>query len=142
MSSESAGTSTLTLPTDALEENLTALPDDAISEEAEAWAREICEALCRHHFASGRSPNGLAAAAIYSAALVKDGSAYGGRVGLSQERVSELCDASMVTIRNNYKNVIAAWAEVNEDDLDREELRTYRDVWEADVDVPEPEWSR
>jgi len=72
-----------------------------VSEEAERRARELLEAGMREGIHSGKSPVGLAAAAIYAAALLTNEK-------LTQSEVSSVTDVSEVTIRNRYKELLEA----------------------------------
>lgn len=81
--------------------------DLQISDEAERLARELLETAKREGVHSGRSPAGLAAAAIYAAArLVNE--------QLTQSEVSEAVDVSEVTIRNRYQELLEVYGENNE----------------------------
>jgi transcription initiation factor TFIIB len=70
-----------------------------LSEEAERRARELLEAAKGQGVHSGKSPVGLAAAAIYAAALLTNEK-------VTQSQVSEVTDVSEVTIRNRYKELL------------------------------------
>jgi transcription initiation factor TFIIB len=70
-----------------------------LSEEAERRARELLEAAKGEGVHSGKSPVGLAAAAIYAAALLTNEK-------VTQSQVSEVTDVSEVTIRNRYKELL------------------------------------
>ncbi len=70
-----------------------------LSEEAERRARELLEAAKGAGVHSGKSPVGLAAAAIYAAALLTNEK-------VTQSQVSEVTDVSEVTIRNRYKELL------------------------------------
>ena len=72
-----------------------------LSEEAERRARELLESGKRQGVHSGKSPVGLAAAAIYAAALLTNEK-------VTQSEVSEVTDVSEVTIRNRYKELLEA----------------------------------
>jgi len=73
----------------------------SLSEEAERRARELLESAKREGVHSGKSPVGLAAAAIYAAALLTNEKT-------TQARVSEVADISEVTIRNRYHELLEA----------------------------------
>jgi len=75
--------------------------DLGVSEEAERRARELLEAGTRAGIHSGKSPVGLAAAALYAAALLTNEK-------LTQGQVSAVTDVSEVTIRNRYKELLEA----------------------------------
>tara|TARA_B110000014_G_C19795387_1_gene413230 strand:- start:309 stop:608 length:300 start_codon:yes stop_codon:yes gene_type:complete len=70
-----------------------------LSEEAERRARELLQAAKKDGLHSGKSPVGLAAAAIYAAALLTNEK-------VTQSEVSEVTDVSEVTIRNRYKELL------------------------------------
>ena len=72
-----------------------------LSDEAERRARELLEAAKEAGVHSGKSPVGLAAAAIYAAALLTNQK-------LTQSEVSAVTDVSEVTIRNRYKELLEA----------------------------------
>ncbi|MFB6229487.1 MAG: transcription initiation factor IIB family protein [Halobacteriales archaeon] len=72
-----------------------------LSEEAERQARELLESAKRDGVHSGKSPVGLAAASIYAAALLTNEK-------VTQSQVSKVTDVSEVTIRNRYKELLAA----------------------------------
>ena len=72
-----------------------------LSDEAERRARELLEAAKEAGVHSGKSPVGLAAAAIYAAALLTTQK-------LTQREVSAVTDVSEVTIRNRYKELLEA----------------------------------
>jgi len=75
--------------------------DLGISEEAERRARELLNAGKGEGLHSGKSPVGLAAAAIYAAALLTNEK-------VTQSEVSDVTDVSEVTIRNRYKELLEA----------------------------------
>jgi transcription initiation factor TFIIB len=72
-----------------------------LSDEAERQARELLESAKRAAIHSGKSPVGLAAAAVYAAALLTNEK-------VTQNEVSEVADVSEVTIRNRYKELLEA----------------------------------
>jgi len=72
-----------------------------LSEEAERQARELLESAKDDGVHSGKSPVGLAAASIYAAALLTNEK-------VTQSQVSSVTDVSEVTIRNRYKELLAA----------------------------------
>ena len=72
------------------------LPDDV-----ERRARELIEAARQEGVLSGKSPVGIAAAAVYAAALLTNEK-------VTQSQVSEVADVSEVTIRNRYKELLDA----------------------------------
>ena len=72
-----------------------------LPDETERRARELLEAGKRRNVHSGKSPVGLAAAAIYAAAQLTN-------VDLTQREVGEVTDMSEVTIRNRYQELLAA----------------------------------
>ena len=73
--------------------------DLELSEESERRARELLEDGMEAGIHSGKSPVGLAAAAIYAAALLTNEK-------VTQSQVSEVTDVSEVTIRNRYKELL------------------------------------
>ena len=72
-----------------------------LSEEAELRARQLLETAKRQGVHSGKSPVGLAAAAVYAAALLTNEK-------VTQNEVSEVANISEVTIRNRYKELLEA----------------------------------
>ena len=72
-----------------------------LSDEVERRARELVEAAREDGILSGKSPVGLAAAAVYAAALLCNEK-------VTQSDVSEVADISEVTIRNRYKELLEA----------------------------------
>ncbi|WP_435184943.1 transcription initiation factor IIB [Halobellus sp. EA9] len=70
-----------------------------LSDEAERTARELLKKAKRAAIHSGKSPVGLAAAAVYAAALLTNEK-------VTQSQVSEVADVSEVTIRNRYKELL------------------------------------
>ena len=72
-----------------------------LSEEAELRARKLLETAKAEGVHSGKSPVGLAAAAIYAAALLTNEKT-------TQAKVSEVADISEVTIRNRYHELLEA----------------------------------
>jgi transcription initiation factor TFIIB len=72
------------------------LPDDV-----ERRARELIDAAREAGVLSGKSPVGIAAAAVYAAALLTNEK-------VTQSEVSEVADVSEVTIRNRYKELLDA----------------------------------
>ncbi|CCQ36145.1 transcription initiation factor TFB [Natronomonas moolapensis 8.8.11] len=75
--------------------------DLGLSDEVERRARELIEAARGDGLLSGKSPVGLAAAAVYAAALLCNEK-------VTQNDVSEVADISEVTIRNRYKELLEA----------------------------------
>ncbi|MCL9815058.1 transcription initiation factor IIB [Natranaeroarchaeum aerophilus] len=72
-----------------------------ISDEAEHRARELLQNAKEQSIHSGKSPVGLAAAAVYAAPLLCNES-------VTQSEVSDVTDISEVTIRNRYKELLEA----------------------------------
>jgi len=72
-----------------------------LSDEVERTARRLVEAAREDGLLSGKSPVGIAAAAIYAAALLSN-------ERVTQSEVSEVADISEVTIRNRYKELLEA----------------------------------
>ncbi|MFB6112061.1 MAG: transcription initiation factor IIB family protein, partial [Halobacteriaceae archaeon] len=72
-----------------------------LDEEVERRARQLLKAGQEDGVTSGKSPVGLAAAAIYAAALLTNRS-------VTQSEVSEVTDVSEVTIRNRYQELLEA----------------------------------
>jgi transcription initiation factor TFIIB len=70
----------------------------------ETTSREILEAAEGTRAVAGKSPPGLAAAAIYAAGLVTDEK-------LTQKRISKAADISTVTIRDRYHELLDVWGE-------------------------------
>ncbi|MDG5775836.1 transcription initiation factor IIB [Haloarculaceae archaeon H-GB2-1] len=72
-----------------------------LSEEAELRARKLLQNAKEQGVHSGKSPVGLAAAAVYAAALLTNEKT-------TQAAVSEVADISEVTIRNRYHELLEA----------------------------------
>ncbi|MFC4553186.1 MULTISPECIES: transcription initiation factor IIB [Halorussus] len=72
-----------------------------VSEEVERRARELLDNATEQGIHSGKSPVGLAAAAVYAAALLSNEK-------VTQSEVSEVSDISEVTIRNRYHELLDA----------------------------------
>jgi transcription initiation factor TFIIB len=72
-----------------------------LSDDAERAARELLEDGREAGLLSGKSPVGLAAAAVYAAALLVNEK-------VTQSAVSEVANISEVTIRNRYKELLEA----------------------------------
>jgi transcription initiation factor TFIIB len=78
-----------------------------LSEEVERRARMLLDRARERGVHSGKSPVGLAAAAVYAASLLTNEK-------VTQNQVSDVAEISEVTIRNRYKELL----EVAEDDSD------------------------
>ncbi|MFB1065273.1 transcription initiation factor IIB family protein [Natrinema sp. H-ect4] len=78
-----------------------------ISDDAERLAREILEAAMEQDLHSGRSPAGLAAAAIYGAARLTN-------ERITQETVGAETGVSKVTVRNRYRELLDAYGEARD----------------------------
>ncbi|PSQ48043.1 transcription initiation factor IIB 2 [Halobacteriales archaeon SW_7_65_23] len=76
-----------------------------LSEEAEMRARQLLQNAKEQGVHSGKSPVGLAAAAVYAAALLTNEKT-------TQAAVSEVADISEVTIRNRYHELLEAEQDV------------------------------
>ncbi|GAB7008619.1 transcription initiation factor IIB [Halorubrum trueperi] len=72
-----------------------------LSEETQRLARELLDGAKDAGITSGKSPVGLAASAVYAAALLSNEK-------VTQSQVSEVADISEVTIRNRYKELLEA----------------------------------
>ncbi|WP_256390568.1 transcription initiation factor IIB [Natronoarchaeum rubrum] len=72
-----------------------------LSDESEQRARELLRTAKEEGLHSGKSPVGLAAAAVYAAPLLCNEE-------ITQSQVSEVTDISEVTIRNRYKELLEA----------------------------------
>jgi transcription initiation factor TFIIB len=72
-----------------------------LSDEVERRARDLVEDGREAGLLSGKSPVGLAAAAVYAAALLCNEK-------VTQSQVSEVASISEVTIRNRYKELLEA----------------------------------
>jgi transcription initiation factor TFIIB len=72
-----------------------------LSDEAERRARQLIVTAREDGILSGKSPVGLAAAAVYAAALLTNEK-------VTQSQVSEVANISEVTIRNRYKELLEA----------------------------------
>jgi len=77
-----------------------------LSGEAERQARELLGAGEEAELHSGRSPVGLAAAAIYAGAMLANEK-------VTQKSVSEVTDISTVTIRTRYKQLLEVESEAS-----------------------------
>ena len=75
--------------------------DLGVSNETEARARELLRTAAEQGIHSGKSPVGLAAAALYAGALLTNRQ-------ITQDEVSEAADVSTVTIRNRYQELLEA----------------------------------
>ncbi|MBX0296764.1 transcription initiation factor IIB [Haloarcula nitratireducens] len=75
--------------------------DLELSEEAEHRARQLLQNAKEQGVHSGKSPVGLAAAAVYAASLLANEK-------VTQTAVSEVSDISEVTIRNRYHELLEA----------------------------------
>ncbi|WP_254831894.1 transcription initiation factor IIB [Haloglomus salinum] len=75
--------------------------DLELSEEAAARARELLSNAKEAGIHSGKSPVGLAAAAVYAASLLTNEK-------VTQSEVGEVADISEVTIRNRYHELLEA----------------------------------
>ncbi|WP_254544334.1 transcription initiation factor IIB [Halomarina pelagica] len=75
--------------------------DLGLSDEVERRARELLKTAREAGLLSGKSPVGLAAAAIYAAALLSNEK-------VTQSQVSDVANISEVTIRNRYKELLEA----------------------------------
>ena len=76
-----------------------------LSDEVERQARELLDAAQGTEVMSGKSPVGLAAAAIYAASLLTNEK-------VTQSEVSDVADISEVTIRNRYHELLDLQSEV------------------------------
>jgi transcription initiation factor TFIIB len=72
-----------------------------VTDATERRAVELLETASDENLFSGKSPVGLAAAALYAASLLTS-------EGLTQSEVGEVADISEVTIRNRYKGLLDA----------------------------------
>jgi transcription initiation factor TFIIB len=72
-----------------------------LSDETERRARELLRTARETGIHSGKSPVGLAAAAVYAAALLTNEK-------VTQSQVGEVANISEVTIRNRYKELLEA----------------------------------
>jgi transcription initiation factor TFIIB len=75
--------------------------DLGLSDEAERRARELLKNAKEQGLHSGKSPVGLAAAAVYAASLLTNEK-------VTQSEVSDVANISEVTIRNRYKELLEA----------------------------------
>ncbi|MEF8868182.1 MAG: transcription initiation factor IIB [Haloarculaceae archaeon] len=75
--------------------------DLGLSDEAERRARQLIVTAREEGILSGKSPVGLAAAAVYAAALLTNEK-------VTQSQVSEVANISEVTIRNRYHELLEA----------------------------------
>ncbi|GGM72572.1 transcription initiation factor TFIIB [Halarchaeum rubridurum] len=72
-----------------------------LSDEVERQARDLLQTAGEKGVTSGKSPVGLAAAAIYAASLLANQK-------VTQSQVSDVTDVSEVTIRNRYQELLEA----------------------------------
>ena len=70
-----------------------------VSDDVEQQACTLLEAAIEEGYPSGKSPVGLAAAALYASAFITDEK-------VTQKRVSDVAAISKVTIRNRYKELL------------------------------------
>jgi transcription initiation factor TFIIB len=77
-----------------------------LSEAVERRARELLEDARKAGLHSGKSPVGLAAAAVYAASLLVD-------ERVTQSEVSDVANVSEVTIRNRYHEILDAGGEAD-----------------------------
>ncbi|GAA0505369.1 transcription initiation factor TFIIB [Halorubrum aquaticum] len=75
--------------------------DLGLSDESERRARQLLDTAKSQGIHSGKSPVGLAAAAVYAAALLTNEK-------VTQSQVSEVANISEVTIRNRYHELLEA----------------------------------
>ena len=75
-----------------------------VSDEVERRSRELLEVATNNAVHSGKSPAGLAAAALYAATHLTNEQ-------LTQETVSEVAHVSRVTIRNRYQELLEVYAQ-------------------------------
>ena len=75
--------------------------DLGLSDEAERRARALLDTAKRQGIHSGKSPVGLAAAAVYAASLLTNEK-------VTQSQVSDVANISEVTIRNRYHELLEA----------------------------------
>ena len=75
--------------------------DLGLSDESERRARQLLETAKSQGIHSGKSPVGLAAAAVYAASLLTNEK-------VTQSEVSEVANISEVTIRNRYHELLEA----------------------------------
>lgn len=73
-----------------------------VSDEVEELSRELIEVMTENAIHSGKSPSGLAAAAVYAAAYLTNEQ-------LTQEVVSKTANVSKLTIRNRYQEIIEVY---------------------------------
>ena len=76
-----------------------------LSEETQRVAHELLDSAKDAGITSGKSPVGLAASAVYAAALLSNEK-------VTQSEVSDVADISEVTIRNRYKELLEASEEL------------------------------
>jgi len=75
-----------------------------IDDETRSVARELIEAAKEQGVHSGKSPVGLAAAAIYAGSILSNSK-------VTQQTIGEAMDVSEVTIRNRYRELLEASGE-------------------------------
>ncbi|MDT3437651.1 transcription initiation factor IIB 2 [Haloarcula sp. 1CSR25-25] len=75
-----------------------------VSDEAERRSRELLEVATDNAIHSGKSPAGLAAAALYAATYLTNEQ-------LTQEEVSDVARVGRVTIRNRYQELLEVYEE-------------------------------
>lgn len=109
-----------------------------ITQEEGLIARDICRAADPEPFISGKSPTGLAAAALYAAAqleAVRKGDPYANQPGpserdvLTQREIGTATGVSEVTLRNTYKHMASLWASK------ADATRPLPDAYEAQIDT-------
>lgn len=104
--------------------------DLGLTKEEEKVAEGMLKVAEENAYYSGKSPTGLAAAAIYIASM----SVRAGREKLTQSEIADVAEVTEVTIRNRYKEII---------DLINGRGEVYEAVGvESREDIPEPEKER
>jgi transcription initiation factor TFIIB len=91
-------------PTDPIEYVGRIVSELDCNDDTARQARQLIEAATAHGVHSGKHPVGIAASAVYAAGKLCDES-------ITQDDVSEVADISNVTIRNRYREVLAAYEE-------------------------------
>ncbi|MFW5918315.1 MAG: hypothetical protein ACOCR0_02415 [Haloferacaceae archaeon] len=138
----------LPLPSAEIDDVLAAVraAGHVVTQEEALIARDICRAADPEPFISGKSPTGLAAAALYAAAqleAVRKGEPYANQPGpserdvLTQREISNAVAVSEVAVRNTYKHLASLWAAKADANLSvalPDAYETLIGTWRATID--------
>lgn len=99
-------------------------------EESTERAENLCEIAKDEHIHSGRSPSGIAAAALYAQSELDD-------LRYTQGEIAEVADVTTVTIRNSYPEIMQHAPNVEPVDLASKDFDLAFQLIEDNVDLPE-----